>query len=253
MRPGQPLSLSAAQLNWINQQMRGAPRSAAGPQNAAFAPPYTAVMARNDTNRDVPRYGVLMIQGASVAGSVLDIGPSAGPQFAEMPILRTNWTAWSDPIEPWGVAVQPIKDRQCGLIAVAGVVQARVNVRHEADTTCGPTDAGDSRVALRSGNLGAQILWKEPGVGDGKWALIRFESGEGRVRAGLAYGGRTFLRGVQTVYQADSLVPVNTLPNPREFAVHNITRDVPMNAEKWHVVLFARLGGLDVMVDAESS
>jgi hypothetical protein len=71
------------------------------------------------------------------------------------------------------VAVEPIAAGKIGRVAVAGVVQAKINVVSESDTFATAKD-GDLTQLSSASSGEATILWKESGTGAGKWALVRF-------------------------------------------------------------------------------
>ena len=123
--------------------------------------PYTAVYAK--ASADVDRWGVLAISGMESTPS----GPAG--QFHEMPVLQgstptTGTTAFC-------VAVEPIKSGSLGKVAVAGVVQVKLDVKSESHQYA---KCKASVVELETASSGeAFILWKESGTGAGKWGLVR--------------------------------------------------------------------------------
>lgn len=86
------------------------------------------------------------------------------------------------------VAVEPIAAGKIGRVAVAGVVQAKINI----------TDAGHGFATAKDGDLTqlssaasgeVQILWKESGTGASKWAIVRFGGAAGAaIRLGKVTG-----------------------------------------------------------------
>jgi hypothetical protein len=69
----------------------------------------------------------------------------------------------------FAVLVEPINDGDLGRAAVAGIVQAKVDIQAETDKFA---DIEGASTLLKSGASGAKILWKETGTGE-KWAVVR--------------------------------------------------------------------------------
>lgn len=143
-----------------------------GPQQGGSLP-YTWCLAKNDSGSDVPRWGVLAITGLEITPTSETGGATA--EFERLPVLTGDTPSEGD--TSWCVAVEPIADGKIGRVAVAGVVQAKVdidNADHEF------VKVGDSVDELVTGTDGqGAILWKQDGTGTGKWALIRLGAGAG--------------------------------------------------------------------------
>jgi hypothetical protein len=140
--------------------------------------PYTPILARNSTTGTVNRWGVL-----SVAGVVFTPSGATGnatQQFQDQPVLSGGLPTGGS---SFVVAVEPIAAGKIGRVAVAGVVQAKINVVSESDTFATAKD-GDLTQLTSASSGEATILWKESGTGAGKWALVRFGA------AGAAGGSR---------------------------------------------------------------
>ena len=145
--------------------------AAEGP--SAGPPAYTGILAKNDTATVVNRWGVL-----SVAGVVFTPSGATGnatQQFQDQPVLSGGLPTGGS---AFVVAVEPIAAGKIGRVAVAGVVQAKVNI----------TDAGHGFATAKDGDLTqlssaasgeVQILWKESGTGASKWAIVRFGGAAG--------------------------------------------------------------------------
>lgn len=145
-----------------------------GPQQAGPLP-YTWCLAKNDSGSDVPRWGVLAITGMEIEPTSEAGGATA--EFERLPVVTGDTP--SDGDAAWCVAVEPIADGKVGRVAVAGVVQAKVEIDDEDDEF---VKVGDSVDELVTGTEGqGAILWKQDGTGTGKWALIRFGAGAGGV------------------------------------------------------------------------
>ena len=143
-----------------------------GPQQGGSLP-YTWCLAKNDSGTDVPRWGVLAITGLEIEPTSESGGATA--EFERLPVLTGDTP--SDGDAAWCVAVEPIAAGKIGRVAVAGVVQAKVDIDGEDDEF---VKVGDSVDELVTGTEGqGAILWKQAGTGTGKWALIRFGAGAG--------------------------------------------------------------------------
>jgi hypothetical protein len=139
-----------------------------------FGPvPYTPILAKNNTTGTVRRWGVL-----SVAGVVFTPSGTTGAatqQFQDQPVLSGGLPTGGS---AFVVAVEPIAAGKIGRVAVAGVVQAKVDIVSSSHTHVKAKD-GDLTQLITAGNGDAEILWKESGTGTGKWAIIRFAGGGG--------------------------------------------------------------------------
>ena len=148
---------------------------AVGPSAGPSA--YTHILAKNATTGSVRRWGVL-----SVAGVVFMPSGATGnatQQFQDQPVLRGGLPTGGS---AFVVAVEPIAAGKIGRVAVAGVVQAKINI----------TDAGHGFATAKDGDLTqlssaasgeVQILWKEGSTGPAKWAIVRFGgAGGGSIR-----------------------------------------------------------------------
>jgi hypothetical protein len=145
--------------------------------------PYTPILARNSTTGVVNRWGVL-----SVAGVVFTPSGATGnatQQFQDQPVLSGGLPTGGS---SFVVAVEPIAAGKIGRVAVAGVVQAKINVVSESDTFATAKD-GDLTQLTSAASGDAQILWKESGTGASKWAIVRFGAGAGAsIRLGKVTG-----------------------------------------------------------------
>jgi hypothetical protein len=140
--------------------------------------PYTAVVALNNTGADVARWGIMEITGVQITPTSTAGGATA--EFERMPVL-TGGTP-SATTTAWCVAVEPIKSGRIGRVAVAGVVQVKLEVIAAGDKTA---FCKASTQELKTGADGtATILWKDSGTGSGKWALVRFGTATSGVRLG---------------------------------------------------------------------
>ncbi|MEM8739472.1 MAG: hypothetical protein AAGG38_13495 [Planctomycetota bacterium] len=129
--------------------------------------PAGQIYLRNDSGEDVPRFGVLGIDGPLIdPADHLDA-------FKNQPAFLGVLPAVLDHADRFAVCVEPIADGQIGRAKIDGVVQVQVDKQTEDDATAGVAD-GDL-TQLKGGEAGAQIVWAEAGTGT-KWAVVRFGS-----------------------------------------------------------------------------
>jgi hypothetical protein len=158
--------LAASQVNWINQQMR----LGSGDAGVGLGSPTTAsniVLIRNDSNADVGRCHVLGITGVAIDPTASDAAAAA---FVERPIL-TGWTPVTGVHDTkFAICIEPIGSGGIGRAAVGGMMAVRVRIDDESHGFATVLD-GDA-TQLRSAGCGIlQLLWKESGIGDHKWAV----------------------------------------------------------------------------------
>ena len=190
-----------------------------GPSDAP--PPYTPILVKNATTGPVNRWGVLSVAGVVFTPS--GATGSATQQFQDRPVLSgglpTGGTSFV-------VAVEPIKAGSIGRAAVAGVVQAKINIVSESDTFATAKD-GDLTQLTSASSGEATILWKESGTGANKWALVRFGAGAGGVRLGKVSG--TWTKGATatvTQWKGDGSAAVSGPSGPLTFSAINRAQTV---------------------------
>jgi len=193
---------------------------AAGPSDGPK--PYTPILAKNNTTGTVNRWGVL-----SVAGVVFTPSGATGnatQQFQDQPVLSGGLPTGGS---SFVVAVEPIAAGKIGRCAVAGVVQAKINVVSESDTFATAKD-GDLTQLTSSSSGEATILWKESGTGAGKWALVRFgAAGAAGIRLGKVTG--TWSKGSTasvTQWKGDGSAAVSGPSGPVTFTAINRAQTV---------------------------
>ena len=179
--------------------------------------PYTPILAKNNTTGTVRRWGVL-----SVAGVVFTPSGATGnatQQFQDQPVLSGGLPTGGS---SFVVAVEPIAAGKIGRVAVAGVVQAKINVVSESDTFATAKD-GDLTQLSSASSGEATILWKESGTGAGKWAIVRFGAAGASIRLGKVTG--TWSKGSTasvTQWKGDGSQAVTGASGPATFSA--ITR-----------------------------
>jgi hypothetical protein len=184
--------------------------------------PYTPILAKNNTTGAVRRWGVL-----SVAGVVFTPSGATGnatQQFQDQPVLSGGLPTGGS---SFVVAVEPIAAGNIGRVAVAGVVQAKINVVSESDTFATAKD-GDLTQLTSASSGEATILWKESGTGSGKWALVRFgAAGAAGIRLGKVTG--TWSKGSTasvTHWKGDGSQAVTGTSGPSKFTAINRAQTV---------------------------
>jgi hypothetical protein len=184
--------------------------------------PYTPILAKNNTTGAVRRWGVL-----SVAGVVFTPSGATGnatQQFQDQPVLSGGLPTGG---AAFVVAVEPIAAGKIGRCAVAGVVQAKINVVSESDTFATAKD-GDLTQLTSASSGEATILWKESGTGSGKWALVRFgAAGAAGIRLGKVTG--TWNKGATasvTQWKGDGSAAVSGPSGPATFTAINRAQTV---------------------------
>jgi hypothetical protein len=183
---------------------------------------YTPILAKNGTTGTVNRWGVL-----SVAGVVFTPSGATGnatQQFQDQPVLSGGLPTGGS---AFVVAVEPIAAGKIGRVAVAGVVQAKINVVSAGDTFATAKD-GDLTQLTSSSSGEATILWKESGTGTGKWALVRFgAAGAAGIRLGKVSG--TWSKGATasvTQWKGDGSAAVSGPSGPLTFTAINRAQTV---------------------------
>jgi hypothetical protein len=184
--------------------------------------PYTPILAKNNTTGSVRRWGVL-----SVAGVVFTPSGATGnatQQFQDQPVLSGGLPTGGS---SFVVAVEPIAAGKIGRVAVAGVVQAKINVVSESDTFATAKD-GDLTQLSSASSGEAQILWKESGTGASKWAIVRFGgAGGASIRLGKVTG--TWSKNATasvTHWKGDGSAAVTGASGPAKFIAINRAQTV---------------------------
>lgn len=194
VRPGEKLRIAAEQINWINRQM-AADTSVGGGPLTGIEPARNIVYMRNATGQDVPRWGVMAVGLGSAA--IIPEHPSfpdvSRRSFEEVPCFEgTIPPDYRDSVDgvsvqPFVIAIEPIKAGKIGRVAVSGVIQARVEATLE-NAYFGWTYAipnGSMETLSVSSHGPARILWPKPvGLEGPVWAVIRLGDEGPRMRVG---------------------------------------------------------------------
>lgn len=166
--------MAAEQINALNKMMRVNAGAAGGPVGIP-EPAKNIILCRNNSGSDIARWGILEISGV-----VFDpaSGSDAEATFTSTPCV-TGVTP-TDSSKPFVIAVEPIANGVIGRVAVAGVVQCKLDVAAAGDKTAG-SKVG-STAELKTGSGSASVMWKASGTGSGKWGFVRFGGGDNGVR-----------------------------------------------------------------------
>lgn len=188
LEPGQKLDGAISARAW-NRMMDAADFAmvdrlslTAGPQQYSSAP-YTWVYGWNQTGAAITRWSAFEIHDIYIPpndnteGAGYGTDPNAA-QFESMPsvVLRapTSLSPTENRTRCWCVALEPIPSLALGRVAVAGVVQAKIKVTNAYFRFVDPRNG-----ILETAEQGyARILWKEPGEGSNRWALLQLGCSE---------------------------------------------------------------------------
>lgn len=178
VRPGEPVKVAASVWNKLTDEVKFHPRAEA--ETHDFSRPNFTVRLKNFTTNDLDRWGVVQIE------SLLEVptgvtGPAVD-SFQSWPgVVGTEPGYGSATTKAYAVAVEPIKVGEIGYGAIAGVVQARVQMRCTGHQYAKPkynevgymesADAGPFRIMW----VGATGPWPTGTTGPGTpWALLLF-------------------------------------------------------------------------------
>jgi hypothetical protein len=173
VRSGQQLAIAAEQINWINRQMRGG-GGHSSTEAAAVDRASNIVLIRNNSGVTVPQVGVLGISGVAIdpSGGTLfgaDAASARARSFAERPVLVGNIPSIASHGNAFAVTLEPIGIGKIGRAAIGGCFACLVYV---TDPTHGFATVKDGDVTqLQSARCGVlQLVWKQSGFGECKWA-----------------------------------------------------------------------------------
>lgn len=214
-----------------------------GGANAEVLRAKNILLVRNDSGDAVRRGGVLAITGILTDPVV---SSTAKESFFDAPTMSGGAPTAST--RDFGIAVEEIRDGAIGRCALGGVVQLRVDVSssdHKYATL------GTSCSAMKSGGSGSmRLLWKEQGLGEGKWALGVFDSSPEGTKIGKATGvwGKNTYAQVTVYDQGDPMSP--TAKDPPEVIQSCVNKFATVQADKW-VAISKATNGVWYLVAAE--
>lgn len=167
IKPGDPLRVPATAINTIIDLKTAMNQRFGSLGLPPFASSPTNILVKNTSGADVARFGILGID------SILFLPNDNLTTFHNQPCLTC--------IEPtvlhtgkFVVLLEPIRDNEIGLAAIAGVTAVQVARGNIVDEWADVTD-GDATI-LTSGPIGtAKILYPIAGEGDTgtQWALVQ--------------------------------------------------------------------------------
>lgn len=199
IEPGQPLNGAISARAWNRMLdaadlVLGDSRGVTAGSMSAGPKPYSWVYCKTDFT--VERWGVVAITGVDITPTATE-SDTATRTFQDSPVV-TGGTP-SSSTTAWGVAVEPIASGSIGRLAVAGVVQCKIQVDKSDDKFVACASGG-----LKSGVKGESlILWKESGTGSGKWSLVRLgttATTEVDIITGVTLGSSGLVFTKETVY-----------------------------------------------------
>jgi hypothetical protein len=177
---GQSLRSAISARAWNRAQdaadvVLGAVTQTEAGESAAVPQASNVLLVRNVSGSDVQIHGVLQITG-------VEIDPTAGTfygtdalskrarEFVRRPVANGDTPLAARGADNFVVCLEPIADGRIGRCAIGGAFVLKVDV---VDLDHRFAEVRDSdRTQLRSTDCGVlQILWKESGIGQNKWAL----------------------------------------------------------------------------------
>ena len=126
VRPGEPVKVAASAWNKIVEEVKFHPRAVG--ETEVFPRPNFTVRLKNFTTSDLDRWGVVQIESLLETPTGVT-GPDVD-SFQSWPgVVGTEPGYGSATTKAYAVAVEPIKVGEIGQGAIAGVVQARVQMK----------------------------------------------------------------------------------------------------------------------------
>jgi hypothetical protein len=168
VQPGQRLRIPAAAYNAFvdaARDLRSRQRSSGSDVSSSPSDQAVTVLVKNASGADVNRFGVL-----GISQPLFD--PADSPErFKTRLVLECITPHPTFHTGKFVVAAEPIPAGKLGRAFISGVFIAYLEVVTGTD---GFAEVKNSNTELISAKTGvAQILWKEPGTGTGKLAILR--------------------------------------------------------------------------------
>lgn len=163
--PGQALRYPASLHNTLVDVARERRAPGAGRlADLGAADYFTRVLIRNTDEQACPARGAMRLTAAT-------LDPSANlTQFLDRPVFDAAVAIEANSDAAAAIAVNKIEGGELGEAAIAGVIQARVNVTDADHRYAKPSETTAFGLDSASGS-GFRMLWKESGTGT-KWALL---------------------------------------------------------------------------------
>lgn len=175
VRPGEPLKIHANAWNKMLDVV--GQRHAIGADSTADEKASNIVLVENVSVLDMPIFGVLAIDGASIpidpSGGTMygtDEASARAREFARRPVLRGGINLPSDASKTLVICLEPIQSGKIGRAAIAGCTPCKVHVTNVMHTHAG-FRPGDHTQLLSSACGPVRLAWKEQTVGVNKWAV----------------------------------------------------------------------------------
>jgi len=172
VKPGQKIhkSLSASTWNAMVDALGWIENFKRGDKNQERESRDGIVQAKNESYQDFSQFDVAALR------TILFSPTDNLPEFKNNYAFRTAIYSDDDKFK-WGITQQPTPNGAIGPVCVSGPTIARINVSNEAHNYAKPTEGVKSQ--LESSDSGAKVLWKEPGTGENKLAVILLPDGDG--------------------------------------------------------------------------
>lgn len=230
-RPGAALTISAAAwnacLDAADAHKRGPRGNNGGPVQFRQA---DIVLVKNASGDDVPRFGVLGIDGVIITPDDSLI------EFQNQVAFRGITPTTDDHTGKFVVCLDPLGDGQIGRAWVSGVCNVQVNVVAETDNFCDVKN--NDRTMLRSSSSGtARILYRESAGAGTKWCVVRMGDAKGgTLRIGKVTSAWTIgtCATVDIWQRGESCTPTEADPAETVEDVVNLSHDVP--ADSWVII-----------------
>jgi hypothetical protein len=170
VRSGQELAIPARAYNAFvdaalaHREGGSSLRSRPPHGRASRADHAATILVRNDSGGDIPRFGVLGLDGP-----IIEPGDNLA-SFQNQPAFSGSTPAAGTHEGRFALVQQPLASGAIGPAIVDGLSVARVNVADASHTYADIAD-GDATQLLSSAAGSARILWAAPGTGT-QWALV---------------------------------------------------------------------------------
>lgn len=153
VQPGERLVIPASAWNKMLDSIATPVRT--GGELGSLEPAPNTVWIKNGTGHDVPRFGVLGINGVAVDPTS---GPTHEADFCRRPVLRGETPTTTGHADRFAICLEPIKSQAIGRAAMGGVFACKVFVVSPSHKFAKVRD--NDRTQLESASCGlVQLLW----------------------------------------------------------------------------------------------
>lgn len=165
IQPGDPIPTSARTINAMLAAARAHQAATQQPGDTLPGGSNAVVTIKNNSGSDVPRLGVLGLDGPLFTPTDDLEGFKRGVVFKGVaPVTGTHEGNFV-------VCLDPIAAGKFGRAVISGLVQVQVDFASENDDGCEVIGADTAKLGGRIASGFARVIWKEPGVGT-KWAIV---------------------------------------------------------------------------------